>query len=643
MSISRGEPADHGQARLLSLPSPFRRNLYGVRDSKQWNGATSEYLLNDLQSDFSPHEPVRASASSNFSAHQSPMLPLGKPKSKNRISISDLSGAALSLVCLAMSVMAVADETVSWRLGVANNQLIVVGFLLNIMNLCLASVTSTFFLLIEARFGSSILQNYDGILRNKPTASRLGLPWRAVLTLFISLPIAISVAYKTFKGGQSSKIVESAEYVSIPTYYGMVAPSGLMVAGQGLTGLSQYFNATQAFQALSSPVNGSEPPLPRFPQSYGYNILLLDENSSAVLDVLQPDFITSVQAVLAEGESWVVSAPVIGTVATLNTSKAEDPVGFESAIRSACTDKDWFHNSMNFWSKKPSALWLMDQADLSDQSIQYVAFPPKYDMDLDCLGVTPYFQLYNVYRQQCQGTWSITRAGIELSSGFCHGGPLPENMQQMVVWNMLKLTDIYLPILLDFLSPFSPAGYRNQSKWNGPYMATAVVAMFWSRVVAIDTIDAPLGPDGGYNTSHYAWTTSSGTRLSFDDIKMLYHVDPSDQTIHYVRPTLRKSPLLYFILAVQPLLIVAILIVASAMHSVPLDKGFGLVSILAGINRHTLDILSGASLSGELTQRVKLVIFPADNGHFGKLDLQVMPVNEGSNGKKRLREGVIYD
>lgn len=573
------------------------------------------------------------------------MPPLGKPETKDRINISDLSVAALSLVCLAMSVMAVADEAVSWRLGVANNQLIVVGFLLSIINLCLASVTSTFFLLIEAKFGSSILQNYDGILRNKPTASRLGLPWRVVLTLFIILPIAISVAYKTFKGGQSSKIVKSAEYVSIPTYYGIVAPPGLMVTGQGLTGLSQYFNATQAFQSLSSPVNGSEPPLPQFPQSYGYNVLLLNENSTAVLDILQPEFITSVQDVLAVGESWVVSAPVIGTVATLNTSKAEDPVGFQSAIRSACTSgggTNWKHNSMDFWSDKPSSLWLMDQADLSDQSMQYVAFPPKYDVDIDCLGVMPYFQQYNIYRQQCQGTWSITRAGIELSSGFCHSGLLPENMQQMVLWNTLKLTDLYVPTLLDFLSPFSPVGSRNQSNWNGPYMATAVAAMFWSRVVAIDTIGAPLGADGGYNTSSYAWTTPSGTRLSFDDIKILYHVDPSDQTIHYVRPTLRKSPLLYFILAVQPLLIVAILIAASAMHSVPMDKGFGLVSILAGIDRHTLDILSGASLSGELTQRVKLLIFPADNGHFGKLDLHVMPVNEDSNGKKRLREGVLY-
>ncbi|KAG6358519.1 hypothetical protein INS49_014403 [Diaporthe citri] len=184
-----------------------------------------------------------------------------------------------------MAITAVANEAAAWSLGVANNQLIVIGFLLSIMNLCLGSVTSTFFLLIEARFGSSILQNYDGILRNKPTAPKLGLPWRVVLTLFLILPIAVSVAYKTFKGGESSmRVTSMGDYVPFPTYYGMVASPGLMVFDQRPTGLPQFMNATQPLRALSSPVNGSEPKLPGFPHSYGYNILLLNINTTAVLD-----------------------------------------------------------------------------------------------------------------------------------------------------------------------------------------------------------------------------------------------------------------------------------------------------------------------------------------------------------------------
>lgn len=609
MSASCDEPADYALAQASSMRSPSAHSAYGVRDADLCYGITTGHLLHDLQSDYSLHdtEPVRSYANPNFPAHESAFPPLGKPRAKIRISKSDLSVAALSLACLAMAIIAVANEAVSWRLGVANNQLIVVGFLLSIMNLCLGSVTSTFFLLAEARFGFSILQNYDGILRNKPTAPKLGLPWRVILTLFIILPIAVSVAYKAFKEGQSSKSVKSVQYVSIPTYYGMVAAPGLMFTDQRPTGLPQFFNATQIFRTLSSPANGSEPQLPGFPQSYGYNILLLNDSSTAVLDTLQPDFITAVQDVLAVGESWVVNAPVIGTVATSSTSKAVDPAGFDSAFQLACTsggDANWTSGYMNIWGDNHASFWLLDEKDnRSDQSKQYLAFVPQYAQFIDCSALLPHVQLYNVYRQQCQGTWSITRAGIELANGSCHGGPLSVDKQQMIVENTLKLTEFYMPVLLDFLAPFSPFGSRNQSNWNGPYTATSVAAMVWSRVVALNTDYAPLSAAWGYNASAAAsgnWTTSDGTPLTFEDITLLYPVSSSDETMFYLRPTLRKSPLFYFVLAVQPLLTVAILGFVFTMHSVPLDKGYGLVSILSGIYLHTLHILSGASLSGEL-------------------------------------------
>lgn len=560
--------------------------------------------------------------------------------------------AATSLVCLAMAILAVANETVSWRLGVANNQLIVLGVLLSIINLCLNSVTSTFLVLIEARFGCSILQNYDGILRNKPMAPKLGLFWRLVLAFFVILPIAISVAYKTFKGGQSSKNVDSVDYVSVPTNYGMLAAPGLMqkVTGQKSTGLTQFFNATQTFRALSSPVQDSEPQLPGFPQPYGYNILLLNSDSTAVLDTLQPDFITSVQSILAIGESWVVNAPITGTVATLNTSKALDPVGFESAFQSACSGQsnaNWTFEKMEIYATDPSSFWLFNQKDdLSDQSMQYMAFVPKYSNVVNCSDLAPLVQLYNIYRQQCQGTWSITRAGFELTNGSCDGGHLPMEKQTMIWSNTLKLTNYYMPALLEFLGPFGPFGPRNQSDWSGPYRATSVAAMLWSRIVTLNTIDAALSPSGGYNASispsGASPETSNRTVSTWTDLGLIYPVNSPDQIIFYVRPTLRKSPLLYFVLAVQPLLIFVILCFVLKMHSVPLDRGFGLVSILSGIDRDTLDILSGASLSGELTDRVKLVMVPTSEGQTGRVALRAMPEDQGSNRMERLRRDVQY-
>lgn len=635
----------------MASSSPNRG--YGAREDDLLYGNVSGHLLDDLQSDYDLHSTdfLRSSAGPSLSARQSTMRPLGKPRAKKRITNSDLSAAAISLVCLVMAIISVGNETVSWRLGIANNQLIVVGFLLSIMNLCLGSVTPTFCLLIEARFGYSTLQNYDGILRNKPMAPRLGLRWRVVLTFLLTLPIAISVAYKTFKGGQSSKRVNSVGYVSTPTNYGMIAAPGLMYAWTRPTGVPQFFNATQPFRASTSLVNGSEPRLPIFPQPYGYNILLLNGNSTAILDTLQPDFITSVQDVLAVGESWVVNAPVIGTVATLNTSKAFDPSAFEAAFLSACNsegDVSWTYDFMNIWDNyNQSSFWLFNEQDnRSDQSMQYLVLAPGYSSSNNCTLLLPHVRLYNVHRQQCQGTWSITRAGTELISGSCDDAPAPADKQRVIVETSLMLTDFYMPALLDFLAAFGPFGSRNQSEWTGPYLATSVAAMIWSRIVSLNTVYAPPSNSGGYNSSAIAsgsWTTADGTDLTYEDVGMLYPVTPSDQTIFYIRPTLRKSPWLYFFLAIQPLLILAILSFTLAMHSVPLDKGFGLVSILSGIDRHTLDILSGASLSGELTDRVKLVIVPTDNGQKGKIALQALPDDRGSNHKERLRRNVVYD
>lgn len=136
-------------------------------------------------------------------AQPSSINSLGKPTMKRRLSLLDLSALALSLLCLGLAIAAVENEPIYWRLGVGNNQLMVVGFLLSNMNLCLSSVAPTFFLLLEARFGSSTLQNYEGILRNKPLSSKLGTIWRIILSIMLVIPIALSFVYKNSIGGES--------------------------------------------------------------------------------------------------------------------------------------------------------------------------------------------------------------------------------------------------------------------------------------------------------------------------------------------------------------------------------------------------------------------------------------------------------
>ncbi|KAL8737747.1 MAG: hypothetical protein Q9181_001375 [Wetmoreana brouardii] len=212
--------------------------------------------------------------------------PLGKPTVKKRFHILHVLAASISLICFALAVAAVANENISWRLGRKNYQLIVLGFLLGIMNLCLGSVAPTTFLHLEARYGSSTLQNYNGILRN-----------------------------------ESTKEIDVTTYIRNTSYYGMFAPPGLQLLGEK-TGVSLFSNATLPFAVTSSQQNGSEPPLPTDAQAYGFNILLLNNESAAVLDIPQPSYVSAVQSLLAGGESWNISAPVFATVAAYNHSRS---------------------------------------------------------------------------------------------------------------------------------------------------------------------------------------------------------------------------------------------------------------------------------------------------------------------------------
>ena len=506
-----------------------------------------------------------------------------------------------------------ANESVSWRLKPESRQLIVVGFLLGIMNLCLSSVTTTLFLLLEARFGPSTLHNYDGILRSNCLRSRLSLVWRLILVLMMALPLALSAAYKNFLGGESAVQVNGTTYIGNASYYGMFAPPGLQSVGQK-TGISLFANATLPFAVATSSQNGSEPPLPTYPRAYGFNILLPNNESTAMLDIPQPSYVSAIQQLLALGESWTITARVIATVATFNHS-----TGNESFIESRCAAADassWAYETIDMFNYFRPAL--LDHPSPGDQSIQYIGFiPVSYTSasDISCTtGFVPYAIRYDISRQFCEGTWSITRGGIQLVDGSCNSTILPPEKQRVITDNSLFLGTYYMPSLVEFLGQFATS--RNQSHWKDPYMATGIAAMLWSRITVLaDMYDHP-GLHG-----------------------LIYSVN---DTVIYIRPTLQKSSLLYCVLALQPLLIVLILGLRLMFHSTPLDTGFGLISILSGINRGSLDILGGAALSGELERSVKLVIQPIQDNQKGIMEYHVSLPSAAPMRHGRLNPKVMY-
>ena len=72
-------------------------------------------------------------------------------------------------------------------------------------------------------------------------------------------------------------------------------------------------------------------------------------------------------------------------------------------------------------------------------------------------------------------------------------------------------------------------------------------------------------------------TAPDGTNFSLKDIEITY---PIKDTVTYVQPARKKSGLLYGILALQTILTITALLLTMMFFSTPLDKGFGLISIL---------------------------------------------------------------
>ncbi|CAK1356878.1 uncharacterized protein RHO25_008952 [Cercospora beticola] len=150
--------------------------------------------------------------------------------------------------------------------------------------------------------------------------------WRAVSLLLKILPIALSVGYKLFVGGISTHEI-GASGEMYPKFFGLYAPPGLDWTGPILmTNVTLPFiqaTATNVSFYSAEGVPKLDPPYRKLPRAYGYNMLMLDEHSVAMLDTPKPEWVSRVQADLELGERWNVTATVTATVSVKNDTADE--------------------------------------------------------------------------------------------------------------------------------------------------------------------------------------------------------------------------------------------------------------------------------------------------------------------------------
>lgn len=376
-----------------------------------------------------------------------------------------------------------------------------------------------------------------------------------------------------------------------------------------------------------------------FPQPYGYNILL-NNSTTAVLDIFQTDYLVEIQTILPLGASWLITASVAATVAGLTDLKTKNPADFNTTYISACSDANgtghdpWSWDFTRFDLYNEWSLSLLNRKSLSDQSRQYVGIEPNFQL---CNRLPAYVQGLDVQMRQCEGTWSISRAGFQLVNGSCRDENLPPDNQLPITYNHLALGAWYIPILAETMTTFSGGGTGgNKSDWMLPYMSTSVAAMVWSRLMTLNLPSPSNFCSAGFDKSQYAWTSAKGTQLAFQDVRTVYPVDASAQSIFSIDSFIPRSSHSASVGLVNYWHVCLV-------YSSPISRGFGLVSILSGMEIQSLNYLAGASLSGKLIKPVKLVISPVTQaGASGVIKYRLTQGFERGVKKKKLQRNVTY-
>ena len=537
----------------------------------------------------------------------------GEPRRKKLIEIADIVAVVVSLVLFAIAFITVSPSTsVPWKLGLTR-QFQIIGLLLSGMNLCFLSLAPKIFVLVEARFGHSYLQNYDAILRNSFMKDGTSSVWRGTLSIVTIVPVALSLAYKEFSYGTSHHTI----YNDTGHFYGMLPTAGLE---DRFVGLTFFANSTMSFTAAIF----DDPPLPSFPSAYGYNTLLLSNTSSAKLDTPSPEYVRTTQESLITDESYNLIADVYATVTTYNASveshrhddefwnfylsqmhdppnqylSQPNPSGNDSKdsyLESKLSGQDLYNGQ--------SASVLMNSFFPLNTSWMFFTFIPT-NLELSDVSVHAEIfrqkaSLYHTRRESCTGTWRITYNSIELLSGKCDNPPLPDEHQGVFTNDTLALPQWYMTSLSEYLGPFTEESRKN-SLWFMPASCTVFASMYWSRVTAFNVKTL-----WGDSTTTYG-APSTGRSLPAD---LGYHV--SDIVVSS-RRTMNSSLLLYVVLAVFPVLTALLFTCGLLLRNLPIDSGFGMIALLAGVRKETLQILKGASTSGKLKNPIRVSIIVHD-------------------------------
>jgi len=394
----------------------------------------------------------------------------------------------------------------------------------------------------------------------------------------LALPLGLGVAYKRLLGGVGFAYIKPP--ADLDATYGLTYPS-LGDSNSMNNSVFELFNCNAGFFSVAW--NDSlAPNILKYPVPLGYNMLLLQEDAAALLDLQSSQHLGWIRSQLRPNETWQITATVNATVARQNKTLAQIMQEDDSSFASAFTwiDSFWlFYESM---SLSMMTLAGGQACMIGTQKSSYfnaVRLGYPYDGE-DVEDFRQSALVFNLSREVCTGIWNITKETVNLVGGDCKQMSTAYLSQNMISTYPPFTLDT-LPVLVHSIGRFAST-YQN-SPWQLPAYASSVASSWWARAV-------------------FMLTPGQGDGLHWPD---LFYPAENEIIISMI-PTLNASWLLYLVLSIHPIITISAILVTATFYSTPMGNGFGLISILAGIDASRLHLLHGAAFSGNLAQPVNL-------------------------------------
>lgn len=471
----------------------------------------------------------------------------------------------------ALAVLIIYDKSIATSLGFTY-QLAVFGLLLSIQGFCTSRqvLLSAIFRLV--RVGQATIQDLEALLRNSIFTKKATWWVLATLIALAGLGPLLSVLYKPFFVGSTLSVIPG-----ITGQYGIIPPPQL--DNLNGNGIALAVNAMTPFWQNRTEHSVHD-------KVYGENMLVIDEQSTAMLDTPMLQNFRNLRGLLSSdfrrNQSLQLSANVNATIATkVDIPPEERDLLTESFDRVPC------EVSNLSWCAGLGGGWWAGMILGGDDSPK---LPPSASPTVNYLGVWQWpnrpggekfsevAQKFVLTRQQAHGIWHIDRSKVRLRSAY-----VINNSSEGVSQDPIATRPLSLDLFGQLLQEYNYRVYDYDFTKSPPSFMASIV---WARLATL-TIE-----DRDHLNSWYA---------------SVNYTKPGDEyTLQLEAQTVTRSIWLVLIFVVHPLIVITATIVKACLHKVPVSDGVGIISLLSSAVPDSLAMLGGAGYSGELEKTLRV-------------------------------------